>query len=380
MKIIIGADLVPTQSNADLFREKKTKELVGEDLLALLHNADYRVFNLEVPLTDTLSPLVKCGAALIAPTSSVAGIKELKTDLLTVANNHIMDQGVQGLDSTLRVLKRNGISYVGAGSDLSAAMKPHVVEVQGKKIGIYACAEHEFSIAGENIPGANPFDPLESLDHVAELRGKCDYVIVLYHGGKEHYRYPSPHLQKVCRKLVQKGADLVICQHTHCVGCEEKYENGTIVYGQGNFLFDASESEFWQTSVLVQIEDGFTVSYIPVQKKGNTVRLAHGEEAQNILRGFIERSEEIRDPAVIQKKYELFAEELLPVYMITFCGKESIMFRAMNKLCANKLRKMRIKKHYGLQQWVALRNFIECEAHSEVLKQGFQNQIEKNTV
>ena len=378
MRIIIGADLVPTQSNIDLFRNGDVTELVGDELLALLHSADYRIFNLEVPLTDKLSPIVKGGAALIAPTCAIAGIKALKTDLFTVANNHIMDQDVQGLDSTLRALEENSISYVGAGSNLSAAMKPYITEVQGKKIGIYACAEHEFSIAGENMPGANPFDPLDSLDHVAELRGKCDYVIVLYHGGKEHYRYPSPHLQKVCRKLVQKGADLVICQHTHCVGCEEQYENGTIVYGQGNFLFDCSESEFWQTSVLVQIGDDFVVSYIPLQKKGNTVRLAQGEEAQKILQGFTVRSEEIKDPANVQKRYEKFAEELLFDYMLTFGGKESFFFRAVNKLCGNRLRQMRLKRRYGLRQWLAMRNFIECEAHAEVLKQGIQNQIQKN--
>jgi len=55
---------------------------------------------------------------------------------------------------------------------------------------VYTCAEHEFTIATENTPGANPFDPLESLDHIQELKSKCDFVLVLYHGEKAHYRYP----------------------------------------------------------------------------------------------------------------------------------------------------------------------------------------------
>lgn len=55
---------------------------------------------------------------------------------------------------------------------------------------MYTCAEHEFTIATENTPGANPFDPLESLDHIQELKSKCDFVLVLYHGEKAHYRYP----------------------------------------------------------------------------------------------------------------------------------------------------------------------------------------------
>ena len=68
----------------------------------------------------------------------------------------------------------------------------------------------------------------------------CNSII---NGGKEHYRYPSPDLQKICRKFIDKGADLVVCQHSHCIGCEEKYNHGTIVYGQWNFLFDRSNIE-----------------------------------------------------------------------------------------------------------------------------------------
>src|SRR5690606_29065463 len=118
------------------------------------------------------------------------------------------------------------------------------------KIGFYVCAEHEFSIASVDSPGANPFDPLESLDHIADLKNECDYVVVLYHGGKEHYRYPSPYLQKVCRKMADKGANLVICQHSHCIGCFEVYKDSTLVYGQGNFIFNKHDNEYWKTSIL----------------------------------------------------------------------------------------------------------------------------------
>ena len=79
---------------------------------------------------------------------------------------------------------------------------------------------------------------MESLDHIQNLKDQCDYVIVLYHGGKEHYRYPSPYLQRVARKMVEKGADLVVCQHSHCIGCYEKYKDSMIIYDQGNFIFE----------------------------------------------------------------------------------------------------------------------------------------------
>lgn len=367
MKLLIGADLVPTKSNAELFKSGAAQELIGEALLSVVKNADYRIFNLEVPLTDTLSPIEKNGPALIAPTSTIAGYKALGVDCVTVANNHIMDQGEQGFDATVKTLKENDIAYVGGGETLAEAEKPYIFQVDGKKIGIYACAEHEFSIAGEGTPGANPFDPLESPDHVASLKAQCDYVIVLYHGGKEHYRYPSPDLQKVCRKLVEKGADLVLCQHSHCIGCEEKYLNGTIVYGQGNFLFGHSKSEYWQTSLLVQIDSGFTVSYIPLVKTSNGVRLAEGDAAEEILSKFAARSEEIKDPAAVYKRYAEFADGMRMNYLVTLGGKESFLFRAINKLAGGVFRCSRLKRKYNKKQLLAIRNVIECEAHRELL-------------
>ena len=238
MQIIIGADLVPTSSNSGLFSSGKVEELVDASLMKILNESDYRIFNLEVPLSDVERPIVKCGPNLIAPSATIAGFKALHVDLLTLANNHILDQGEKGLSSTLQALSQHNIEYVGAGMDSEQAAQPFIFSFSEKKIGVYACAEHEFSIATVLTAGANPFDPLWSFDHVSSLKEKCDYVIILYHGGKEHYRYPSPGLQKVCRRFIDKGADLVVCQHSHCIGCEEKYNNGTIVYGQGNFLFD----------------------------------------------------------------------------------------------------------------------------------------------
>ena len=205
LSILIGGDLVPTNSNYELFSSANTAELLGDDLLEVLKQADFRVFNLEVPLTDQEAPIMKCGPNLIAPTSTINGIKQIQADLLTLANNHILDQGEQGIYSTIKILEKNAVDYVSAGSDLNNATQPYIYDCNGIRVGFYACAEHEFTIATEHSPGANPFDPLESLDHISKLKNECDYIIVLYHGGKEYYRYPSPYLQKACRKIIDKA-------------------------------------------------------------------------------------------------------------------------------------------------------------------------------
>lgn len=371
-KLIIGADLVPTDTNTDLFINGDAETLVGRELLDILKSVKYRIFNLEIPLTDIESPIQKQGPNLIAPTKTIAGYKALGVDLLTLANNHILDQGQQGLESTCKILKENKIDFLGVGATYKEATKPYIFDFVSKKIGVYACAEHEFSIVTNYAPGANPFDPLETLDHISSLKEKCDYLIVLYHGGKEHYRYPSPYLQKVCRKMVEKGADLVICQHSHCIGCEEKYLAGTIVYGQGNFLFDHSKNICWQTSLLISVDELFEVSYIPLVKNDNVVRLATGEKAVTILQEFKERSEQIKSHEFIENKYKEFADEMFIGQFLPFTGKESVLFRAINKLCSNKLRQYKIKKKYTQKNLLIIRNYIECEAHRELFLKGLE--------
>lgn len=379
MYMVIGADLVPTKTNIELFKTGDKKSLIGDELEKVLNNASYRIFNLEVPLADHEKPITKQGPNLIAPTEAVEGYKALGVNLLTLANNHIMDQGDQGLRSTTSVLDGVGINHVGAGKDLTDASTPFIFTFAGREIGVYACVEHEFSVAEEDKPGANPFDPLWSFDHVAELKNECDYVIVLYHGGKEHYRYPSPMLQKVCRRFVDKGADLVICQHSHCIGCEEKHRDGTIVYGQGNFLFDYSDNECWQTSLLVKVEDDLTVSYIPLLKTGYGVQLANAAKSKEIMDSFSSRSEEIKTTGTIKKNYEEFANSLLEHYLRALCGSRSIWFRALNKMVKGKLIKRYLYRIYRNKNIVQIANYIDCEAHRELLSCGLSEAYKRKT-
>lgn len=273
-------------------------------------------------------------------------------------------------------MEEHGIDYVGAGFNLTDAAKPSILKMDGIRLGVYACAEHEFTIATEHRPGANPFDPLESLDHIQELKSKCDHLVVLYHGGKEHYRYPSPYLRKVCRKMVEKGASLVICQHSHCIGCFEEFEGAIIVYGQGNFLFDNSDSEYWQTSLLIKVDFryGLDIEYIPIIKNKNVVRLATDEKAKEILKAFHKRSTEILQEGFIEKEYQKFADENMWAYLRTLSGFGKWQSRIDRYLLKGAL----VKSKYGKNQLLAIQNYIECEAHRELVLAGLKSFLQRN--
>src|SRR5699024_1273182 len=165
MEIILGGDLVPTEVNVDLFSTGNVKKLLGEQLLEIWNKVIYRIFNLEAPLIETESHIIKNELALSATINVIKGITQLNPELVTLANNHILDHGEMGLNSTLNVLVDNKIKYIGAGTNLSEASKPYIIKKNGISIGFYTCAEHEFSIATDKEAGANPFDPLETLDH-----------------------------------------------------------------------------------------------------------------------------------------------------------------------------------------------------------------------
>lgn len=370
MDILIASDLVPTNSNEELFNNGDVRTLLGEDLLNIWMSSDMRIFNLEVPLTDQRVPIPKTGPNLIAKTSTINGIKQLQPTLVALANNHILDQGTQGLLSTTRLLDQHNIFFVGAAHNVVEAAKPHIIHKDGVSIGIYACAENEFTIATSTSAGANPFDPLESLDHIQELKKKCDYVIVLYHGGKEHYRYPSPYVQRVCRKIVDKGADVVICQHSHCVGAYENYLHSKIIYGQGNFIFDHSESDYWQSSVLVKINIGrqLDVDYIPIVKRNHVIRAAKGKEAEDILNGLHNRSKEICQEGFVEQQYHKFANHNAEAYLRAFSGLGKWVSRIDRRLLKGRL----LRNKYRNNNLLVLQNFIECEAHRELLLTGLK--------
>jgi poly-gamma-glutamate capsule biosynthesis protein CapA/YwtB (metallophosphatase superfamily) len=364
VSILVGGDIAPTQTNYSLFEQGAIGSLIDSKLLSLINSADLRLFNLEVPLTDQKKPIVKDGPNLIAPQASINALKLLNPAIFGLANNHIMDQDDQGLIKTIELLAGNGSGYVGAGKNLSEALKPYIIEKNGKKIGVYACAENEFSIAEINKTGANPFDPLESLDHIATLKSECDYVIVLHHGGKEHYRYPSPGLQKVCRKMSDKGADLIICQHSHCIGAFEKYADSIIVYGQGNFLFDRRSNEFWNTGLLVNalFGDVMTVSFIPVSKNGNSVTLPDPDASEKILSEFQERSQKITTPGFIESEYENYCFDNGLFYLGILAG-----FGRITRRIDRMLNGLITRKIYNLERLNILQNFVECETHRELL-------------
>lgn len=158
-------------------------------------------------------------------------LKKMGVTHCALSNNHVFDSGKKGLMDTMTAITDAGMEFMGVGMNYEDSRKNTVFRKDGETVCVIAVCEHEYSYALEDRMGARPYDVFDTPADVRKAKVEYDKVIVIYHGGKEHCRYPSPRLVGVCRNLVDSGADLVLCQHSHCVGCHEVYNASHILYG-----------------------------------------------------------------------------------------------------------------------------------------------------
>ncbi len=304
MKIVIGGDISIKNEEVTLACAKKqTNALFSQDLQTLFHSADEVIVNLECAITDKDTPIKKFGPNLRAPFGTGNVLKDAGVTLCALSNNHIFDFGKVGTKDTFEELDRCGLPYTGYGDNVEDARKDYIIEREGKRIAVINVCEHEYSYAIANREGAREYDPYDTSDDIMSAKKNADYVIVIYHGGKEHCRYPSPRLLKLCRSMVRHGADVVLCQHSHCIGCYEEFEGGHILYGQGNFHFawqmeEATSQRMWDTGLAVVLEideNGLKFDMLPTIMESPCLRLANEEEANELLKELQERSKSLED-------------------------------------------------------------------------------------
>lgn len=366
--ILIAGDVYPAGECAPALCEGKADQ-VFHDLIAIAEDTDYIVANLESPLTYSTTPLSKDGSNLKADPKTLQGLKNLGVSAFGLANNHIMDYGEVGLQDTISALKEHNIAFFGAGENLQEAVKAHVVNLQGRKVGFLAIAEHEFSIATRDKAGAYGLNIPDNCRQIRALKSEVDFLVVLYHGGKEHYPFPTPKEQNTLRYFTEVGADVVIAQHSHIIGAYEWHKGKFILYGQGNFLFELLSRKYntWLEGVLVKLnltnKSGLSVELIPYeQSKGFTgVKLIKGEKRKEVLGRMQDLSRQIEDTDKVADLWEQLCTKELNLYQSRLLGHNKYL-RFLNR-------------KIGFANWLypewkknMIRNVVECETHREGLE------------
>lgn len=256
MKIVIAGDFSPSQALERRFLEKSFAPTLGE-IKPIVCQADISIVNFETTVADRHvdKPIKKHGPNLYCGEATVEAVKWAGFNVATLANNHIADYGGLAVERSIAELKSREIDCVGAGKNLAEAGKVLYKTVNDKTVAIVNCCEHEFSIASDDTAGANPLDPVRQFYAIAEARGKADAVIVIIHGGHEHFQLPSPRMQDTYRFFIDAGADVVVNHHQHCFSGMEEYKGKPIFYGLGNFCFDLPKpaSKLWCEGFMLEL-------------------------------------------------------------------------------------------------------------------------------
>lgn len=367
IKIIIGGDVCPVGRNEPFFCSGDIPTVMG-DLLPVWMAADLRIANLECPLIAMPAPIKKTGPLLGADERAINGMTAMRVDIVGLANNHILDHGANGLLNTIRLCRENGIGVVGAGADSIKAGDPLIRNIKGLRVGVIAMADLEWSIANRNSAGANPFSFPCFLKVMRRLRNECDHIIALMHLGKEHYPYPSPELQEMCRCMVEEGVSVIVCQHSHCVGASEYYNDGFICYGQGNLVFDNPEFRMksWQSGQLIEVSlttDGAPeIKSIPYahQKNGYGLSLLSALEADHFHAEMKKMQDEIQDIIFVEQKWIEFC-----------CGQRDLYLALIRGYGKYKRKLSQIMGHieylYSDSAIAVLENIVRSHAHRELL-------------
>lgn len=341
------------------------------NVLELFEGADYNIINLESPITSSQDDKIhKDGPHMNGSPLTFSYLKQLRTSLVTLANNHILDYGYSGLADTINKCKENSIGYVGAGLSHNEVRKPFLLSDTDVKIGIINIAENEFSTPYGTEFGANPLDTIENLKQIQAARELFDIVILIVHGGHEMYNLPSPRMVALYRYFAECGASAVISHHSHCISGYEIHHNVPIFYGLGNFLFtEASDNEAWYTGLVLNLRvvhgNQLKWSLLPVrQAKSNfKLYLLTGAEQQNVLSDLEHYSSIIADREALAREWERFVQdrydEVIDIFSPLQMLGNHLIIRMLQRTGLSKL--FRSRKHY-----LKMLNHLRCESLSDL--------------
>lgn len=358
MKTLLLGDISPTQHIDPLFKVKDVKSLF-DDTVSLFAGNDLSFVNLECAITEHDTGIKKFGPCLKACRETLEVLKDLGVNVCGLSNNHIFDFGRKGAADTIKALDELGLIHTGFGENYEDSRKNLYFEKDGEKIAIIAVCEHEYSYALDDRMGARPYDEYDTMSDIRAARKEADRVIVIYHGGKEHCRYPSPRLRKLCRAMAENGADVVLCQHSHCIGCYEEYEGCHILYGQGNFHFIYENCPpTWNGSLSVQYDTKtHEISFTPIVNTETGITFAKGDEAEEMMREFEKRNASLADGTWIDGWREFCERSRRQYYNAT-------------------------QSAYGVPSEEVgdsiFAHYIDCEAHLDVWKELFKTANHRN--
>ncbi|MBP7930119.1 MAG: CapA family protein [Acidimicrobiia bacterium] len=239
---------------------RRDPSLPLEPVADLLGSADLTVLNLETAVTDSPGAATTKQFVFRAPTSAFSALAAAGVDAVTMANNHGLDFGRDGLAEALAAADRAGVKVVGIGVDETSAFAPAEFDVGGERVALFGATDvmdGPLISAWRAQPDRSGLAMAKGADldllaaRIAQVRPSVDTVVVYLHWGIERQTCPSDRQAFVAEALVRAGADVVVGTHAHRLqGAGWRPDGAFVGYGLGNFAFASAGGDGANSGVL----------------------------------------------------------------------------------------------------------------------------------
>ena len=278
----VGDVMMPTSIQAAISGNKHGYDFLFEKIAPDLGAADITIANLETPIDHKAA--VSGYPKFNARPALLSALKKAGVRIVSVANNHIMDAGPEGLKRTLNNIEAAGLIFTGAGRTKAEAAKIKFLKARDVNVAFlsYTCCTNQrqprraASAPGVNILGIeSEADLNRSAARVRQARASADLVVVSLHWGEEYATEPTSRQRRVASELVEAGADIILGHHPHVlqrienhVACDGRV--GLIVFSLGNFVSSQNAGITYQNKYRHEAlrGDGIILSIMVVKKGG----------------------------------------------------------------------------------------------------------------
>ncbi len=264
-----------------MYEKWDDENLLSDEILTFLHSADHVIPNVEGPVANAEQNTTQSGVQQLLHTIDPRAVKVLnnmKADIWNICNNHIMDAGAYGIESTLKIAKENGVKTIGAGMNIDEARKPVIIDEAGG-IGMFGVGyQRACRKADIDKPGCYSWSDLDAIQKtIDDIKSKCRWCIVVAHAGEEFTPLPSPYTRERYKKYLEMGADIVVGHHPHVPMNYETVGDKIIFYSLGNFIFDTDyQRSQHKTEYGIIIKINFTENEFNFEPMG--LKILRGDE------------------------------------------------------------------------------------------------------
>lgn len=270
LTVVLTGDILLDRGVRKAIERHGVDHLFSDGVDSVFHAAQVVVGNLECPATEIEAPVFKKFIFRTEP-SWLEALQRHGVTHLNLANNHSIDQGRRGLIDTKENILAAGMVPIGAGANMAEASEPVLLAEQPRKVwlvpSLRLALENYAYLTDKPCVSQEPMDSL--LQRVYRLRQQDStaVIIVSLHWGAEHKLVPVPRQRLDAHLLIQAGADVLVCHHTHTLQTIEDYQGHMIYYSVGNFIFD-QHKPLNSEACMVRLDitaDSMAVTTMPVE-------------------------------------------------------------------------------------------------------------------